>query len=133
MHRCTILAMSSERFQLTCQLLVLQLYVQYMNNTLTPWPEPIGSNKMPVLLSGNADGIHSLGASFGPKVIGNTISNNGDDAVAIHGLYFLITKVGTWPVMMSLCCNTTACCENKTVGMLQRMPRNSRKHAPVSH
>ena len=71
-----------------------------MNNTLTPWPEPIGPKKIPVLLSGNADGIHSLGASFGPRVLGNSITNNGDDAIAIHGLYFLVTKVSNQPATL---------------------------------
>ena len=70
-----------------------------MNNTLKPWPEPVGPKKLPVLLSGNADGIHSIGASTGPRIIGNTISNNGDDGVAIHGLYFLVAKVGNTPAV----------------------------------
>ena len=77
--------------------------MQYMNNTLTPWPEPVGPRQLPVLLSGNADGIHSLGASFGPRVLGNTITNNGDDAIAIHGLYFLVAKVGNIPAIILHC------------------------------
>ena len=78
---------------MTVPLTVLLLLVQYLNNTLVPWPEPVGSNKLPVLLASNADGIHSLGASLGPTVIGNTLANSGDDAIAIHGLYFTVAKV----------------------------------------
>ncbi len=68
--------------------------MQYSNNTLVPWPEQVGNGKVPTLLAGNADGIHSLGASLGPKVMGNTIANIGDDAIAIHGLFFVVAKVG---------------------------------------
>ncbi len=67
--------------------------MQYLNNTLVPWPEPVGANKLPVLLASNADGIHSLGASLGPTIVGNTLANSGDDAIAIHGLYFTVAKV----------------------------------------
>ena len=70
------------------------LAVQFLNNTLVPWPEPVGADNMPVLLASNADGIHSLGASQGPHIIGNTIANAGDDAITIHGLYFIVAKVG---------------------------------------
>ena len=69
------------------------LAVQFLNNTLVPWPEPVGANKMSVLMASNADGIHCLGASQGPRIIGNTIANAGDDAITIHGLYFIVAKV----------------------------------------
>ena len=77
--------------------------MQYSNNTLVPWPEQVGNGKVPTLLAGNADGIHSLGASLGPKVIGNTIANIGDDAIAIHGLFFVVAKVGNHLTMLVAC------------------------------
>lgn len=65
-----------------------------MNNTLVPSPDPVGSGKYPALLASCADGIHSLGARTGPSVIGNTIANSGDDAIAVHGMFFIVAKAG---------------------------------------
>ena len=78
------------------------LAVQFLNNTLVPWPESVGANNMPVLMASNADGIHCLGASEGPRIIGNTIANAGDDAITIHGLYFIVAKVGRPPPLLKV-------------------------------
>lgn len=76
------------------------LPLQFLDNTLVPWPDPVGANKMPVLMASNADGIHCLGASQGPRIIGNTIANAGDDAITIHSLYFIVAKVGRPPRLL---------------------------------
>ena len=55
----------------------------YAGNRMYPWPGMIGSTYP--LLSGSADGIHSVGAAVGPSITGNYIANNGDDGIAIHG------------------------------------------------
>lgn len=103
-------------------LTVLLVVVQYLNNTLVPWPEPVGSNKLPVLLSSNADGIHSLGASLGPTVIGNTLANSGDDAIAIHGLYFTVAKVGHQaPIILNDHLCRVGCCPPFSAWLCRRL------------
>ena len=59
-------------------------------NVARPYPGKIGDGSQPALLSSNADGIHSANSRHGPQIIGNTLSGNGDDAIAVHGTYLLV-------------------------------------------
>ena len=67
--------------------------LQLLDNTLTPYPGQIGNGEQAALLASNGDGIHSLGASFGPLIKGNKLVNLGDDGITVHGLFFLVIKV----------------------------------------
>jgi len=69
------------------------LNAQFVDNVLTPYPGIIGDGSQPPLLSSNADGIHSVGASYGPIIEGNTLANMGDDAISVHGMFTLVVKV----------------------------------------
>lgn len=69
------------------------LDAQFVDNVLTPYPGVIGDGSQPPLLSSNADGIHSVGASYGPIIEGNTLANMGDDAISVHGMFTLVVKV----------------------------------------
>lgn len=64
-----------------------------MENTLAPYPGQIGNGEQPALLASNGDGIHSVGATYGPIIERNTLANMGDDAISIHGMFTLVVKV----------------------------------------
>lgn len=66
--------------------------MQLLDNTLTPYPGQIGNGDQAALLASNGDGIHSLGASFGPLIKGNKLVNMGDDGITVHGLFFLVVQ-----------------------------------------
>lgn len=67
--------------------------LQITDNNLIPYPGQIGNGEEQALLSSNADGIHSVGSTFGPIIERNTLANMGDDAISVHGMFFLVVKV----------------------------------------
>ncbi len=69
------------------------LLLQYLDNTLSPYPGRIGDGSQAALLASNGDGIHSVGATLGPLVAGNTLVNMGDDGITVHGVFFLVVQV----------------------------------------
>ena len=71
----------------------LSACAQFLDNTLSPYPGQIGDGAQSALLASNGDGIHSLGATLGPCVRGNTLVNMGDDGITVHGLFFLVAAV----------------------------------------
>ena len=80
-----------------------------MDNTLMPYPGRIGNGEQAALLSSSGDGIHSLGATYGPLISGNTLLNMGDDGITVHGLFFLVVKVGRF-AMTDMSSSATAPC-----------------------
>ena len=72
--------------------------MQVLDNTLTPYPGQIGNGEQAALLASNGDGVHSLGASSGPLIKGNTLVNMGDDGITVHGLFFLVVEVSGNPL-----------------------------------
>ncbi len=78
-----------------------------MENTLAPYPGQIGNGEQPALLASNGDGIHSVGATFGPIIERNTLANMGDDAISIHGSFTLVVKVNPHTFcILHLCCTS---------------------------
>ena len=73
-------------------------WVQLLDNTLAPYPGQIGNGEQAALLASNGDGIHSLGASFGPLIKGNKLVNMGDDGITVHGLFFLVIQASANPL-----------------------------------
>lgn len=73
--------------------LVCVACAQYLDNTLSPYPGRIGDGLQAALLSSVGDGIHSVGATMGPLVRGNTLLNMGDDGITVHGIFFLVAQV----------------------------------------
>ena len=65
---------------------------QYLDNTLSPYPGQIGDGSQAALLSSVGDGIHSVGATVGPTVRGNTLVGMGDDGITVHGVFFLVAQ-----------------------------------------
>ena len=57
----------------------------YKGNVITPYPYPVGPNRILSIQSSVADGMHSNAAPIGPKYISNSITGMGDDAISIHG------------------------------------------------
>ena len=66
---------------------------QFLDNTLSPYPGQIGDGSQSALIASNGDGIHSISATLGPLVRGNTLVNMGDDGITVHGLFFLVVAV----------------------------------------
>ena len=82
---------------------VAPAWVQLLDNTLAPYPGQIGNGEQAALLASNGDGIHSLGASFGPLIRGNKLVNMGDDGITVHGLFFLVIKASGSPPDLVVC------------------------------
>jgi hypothetical protein len=64
-----------------------------VDNNLLPYPGQVGNGEQKALLSSVADGIHSVGATVGPIIEGNSLANMGDDGISVHGQFFLVVAV----------------------------------------
>ena len=85
----------------------LLCHAQFVENTLAPYPGQIGNGEQPALLASNGDGIHSVGATFGPIIERNTLANMGDDAISIHGMFTLVVKVNFSSSGATYLCSTS--------------------------
>eukprot|EP01097_Dermamoeba_algensis_P000750 TRINITY_DN1268_c0_g1_i3.p1 TRINITY_DN1268_c0_g1~~TRINITY_DN1268_c0_g1_i3.p1 ORF type:complete len:441 (-),score=99.36 TRINITY_DN1268_c0_g1_i3:1183-2505(-) len=65
----------------------------YQNVQIKRAPTPPGASIEP-LMSTSADGLHSVSQKVGPTITNCLFDSTNDDAIAIHGVYSLITERG---------------------------------------